>query len=182
MPASVHDFLANFQGGGLRPNRYLVVLTFPGSVSSATGGQPATKIGFTCKAATIPSSNMGVIDVPYMGRQVKVAGDKVWDDWTVQIILDNDLIGRQVFERWHDQILGFQSNVATPEFVNPSNYYAQAEVTLLDRADQPLQTYLVDSMFPSQVAEIQLGYDQNDQVAEQSVTFAINGWANGATT
>jgi len=182
MTASVHDFLANFSGGGLRPNRYEVVLTFPGPVSSAVGGNVAQKISFTCKAATIPATNMGVIDVPFMGRQVKVAGDKIWDDWTISVLLDNDLLGRRVFEVWHDMILAFDRNVATPEFVNPSNYYASAIVTLLDRADQPLQSYQVDGMFPTQVGEVQLGYDQNDQIAEQSCTFAINGWKSDVTT
>lgn len=179
MPASIHDFLANFQGGGLRPNRYEVILTFPGSVDAGTASK---KISFTCKAAAIPASNMGVIDVPYMGRQVKVPGDKVWDDWTVQIILDNDLLGRKVFERWHDQLLGFDSNVAQPNMINPSNSFATAIVNALDRADRVIATYTVKDMFPSQVGEVVLGYDQNDQVAEQPVTFAINGWESDVTT
>lgn len=179
MPASVHDFLANFQGGGLRPNRYEVILTFPASVDA---GQASKKVAFTCKAAAIPASNLGVVDVPYMGRQVKVPGDKTFDDWTVQIILDNDLLGRKVFERWHDQLLGFESNVAQDFMVNPSNAFATAVVNAMDRADRIIATYTVEDMFPSQVGEVTLGYDQNDQVAEQSVTFAINGWSSDVTT
>lgn len=182
--ASVRNFLANFQGGGLRPNRYEIIVTFPGPVVLPLGGarQTASKISFTAKAASIPTSNVGVIDVPYMGRQVKVAGDKTWDDWTVGILLDNDLIGRRAFEIWHDRILGFDSNVAIDPFVNPANYFARAEVHLLDRADRVLDTYTVEGIWPSNVGEVTLGYDQNDSVAEQSVTFAINGWSSAVTT
>lgn len=180
MTASVYDFLANFRGGGARPNRYEVILTFPQGVPNAVAA--ATKIGFTCTAATIPSSNMGVIDVPYMGRQVKVPGDKIFDDWSVSVLIDNDFLGRSVFERWHDMLLGFRSNVAQPQMVNPINAYARAIVNQLDRADNVIHTYEVEGMFPSQVGEITLGYDQNDQIMLQPVTFAINGWSSSVTS
>lgn len=177
MGASISEFLANFQGGGLRPNRYRVVMTFPSAIAGLGGSDASRKISYTCSAAAIPATNMGVIDVPYYGRQLKVPGDKVWDDWNVTIHLDNDMLGRNIFEDWHNAINGFQSNItANPALVNPSNVYANASVELLDRADQVLTVYEVTSMFPTLVSEITLGYDANDQIALQTVTFAINGW------
>lgn len=181
---SVQSFLANFTGGGLRPNRYQVVLSFPNDVLAAVGGGTATsnKISFTCKTASIPASTVGVVEAPFMGRQVKFAGDKTYDDWSLTVMLDTDLIGRHIFEAWHDQIMGFDSNVSTSDFVNPSNYMASGVVTLLDRSGAILETYTVESIFPSSVGEITLGFDQNDQIAEQQVTFAINGWSNTFTS
>lgn len=179
MTASISDFLANVPGGGYRPNRYNVVLTFPDGVANAI--QASTKIGFTCKTAALPSSTMGIVELPYMGRMAKVPGDKVWDDWTVSIILDTDFISRGVFESWHDLILGFSSNVASNGFANPSNAFAAAQVHALDRYDQQVQTYEIEGMWPTNVGEIALGYDSNDQVAEMSVTFAINGWKSKST-
>lgn len=179
MAASVNEFLANFQGGGARPNRYEVILTFPAGVG---GGTEATrKISFTCKAASIPASNLGVIDVPYKGRQVKVPGDRVFDDWNVTIILDNDFLGRNIFERWHNLINGNESNVATNGFINPSNAYARATVNQLDREDKIVATYDVEGMFPTLVGELTVGYDQNDMTMDQQVTFAINNWKSANT-
>lgn len=178
--SSVYDFLSNFRGGGYRPNRYRVILNFPGSVPGAQNA--ATKISFTCVAASIPSSNMGSVDLPYMGRPVKVPGDKIFDDWSVQILLDNDFLGRGIFERWHDQMLGFRSNVAQPQMVNPINAFASAIVQALDRNETIVREYRVEGMFPTQVGEITLGYDQNDQVAMQAVNFAINGWSSNFTS
>lgn len=176
MNPSISDFMANFKGGGLRPNRYKVIMTFPSAVAGFDP-QAAEKISYTCMAASIPSSNMGVIDVPYYGRQLKVPGDKIWDDWNVTINLDNDMKGREIFEQWHNAINGFESNVAQSDaLVNPSNVYANAQVFLLDRADKTLAVYRVEGMFPVQVGEVTIGYDQNDQIAQQQVTFAINGW------
>lgn len=172
--ASVSSFLANFRGGGARPNRYEVILTFPAGIP--LGLVASQKIAFTCSAAAIPSSNMGVVNAPFMGREVKLPGDKTFDDWTVQIMLDNDWLGRRVFERWHDMLLGFESNTASPGMLNPVNAYAKAIINQLDRADNVVATYEIEGMFPSQVGEITLGYDQNDQVMLQPVTFAVNNW------
>ena len=181
MAADVFTFLANFRGGGARPNRYEVQLTFPAGVPNAVFA--AEKISFTCMATSIPSSQMGVVgNVQYKGRPVKLAGDKTFDDWNVTVLIDNDWLGRSVFESWHDKILGFRSNVATPTMINPVNYFAKAVVNQLDRADRVIQSYEVEGMFPSSVGELALGYDQNDTVMQQTVTFAINGWSSNVTS
>lgn len=179
MAADIYGFLANFQGGGARPNRYRVIMTLPLSIPSKVVAE--TKISWTCQAAAIPGAIQGVVDVPFMGRQVKVPGDKIFEDWTVQIMLDNDFVGRSAFETWMDQILGFRSNLAQPANVNPINTFARAQVLCLDRADRVTQRYQIDGMFPINVGEVTLGYDQNDQIMLQPVTFAINGWSSLAT-
>lgn len=180
MTADVFTFLSNFRGGGARPNRYEVILTFPAGVPN--GIVASEKVSFTCSAASIPSSQMGIVNVPYKGRQVKVPGDKTFDDWNVSVILDNDWLGRSVFERWHDLILGFRSNVAQPQMINPTNAFARAIVLQLDRADNLVQRYEVEGMFPSSVGEVTLGYDQNDSVMLQPITFAVNNWSSQVTT
>lgn len=177
--ASVNGFIANFQGGGARPNLYNVVLTFPPSLPA---GLASVKASFTCKAASLPSSNMGMAQVPYMGRQVKLAGDKTFDDWTITIVNDTDFSVRDTFERWLDYINGHVSNVAFPGWGNPTNYFASAQVIQLDREDRPIKSYSMDAIFPLNVSEIQLGFDQNDVVEEFSVTLAVNYWRSNTTT
>jgi hypothetical protein len=176
---SINSFIANFQGGGARPNRYEVILTFPALVANPFA---TTKASYTCKASSIPSSNMGAVDVPYMGRAVKVAGDKTFDDCKFTIINDSDFSVRDTFERWVDRILGHDRNVAESGWENPSNYYANAVVRQLGRENQVLKEYTVEGIFPTQVGDIQLGYDQNDQVEEFQVTFAVNYWSAATTT
>lgn len=176
---SVNNFIANFQGGGARPNLYEVILTFPNAVTNPFA---TLKASYTCKAATIPSSIIGAIDVPYMGRAIKVAGDKTFDDWTVTIINDTDFAVRDTFERWLDAINGHEKNYASQGFENPSNYYANAAVRQMGRENQLLKEYFVEGIFPTNVGEIQLGFDQNNMVEEFQVTFAVNYWSSSATT
>lgn len=175
----VTDFVANFQGGGARPNLYNVIMTFP---FGTTANTTATKLSYTCRTASLPSSNMGIAMVPYMGRQVKIAGDKVFDDWTITVVNDADFVVRDAFERWLDRINGHMSNIAARGWSNPLNYLARAEIIQLDREDRDLKKYTMEGIFPTSVSEIQMGYDQNDMVEEFSVTLAVNYWSSDTTT
>lgn len=171
-------FISNFNGGGLRPNLYKVVLTFPNEVG---GNTAATKIGFSCKAATVPASTLGIVEAPYMGRVAKFAGDRTFDDWNITVMLDTDLVSRDAFETWSDLINGHISNVAIPGWGNPSNYMASAEVYLLNREGQTVRTYTLQGTFPILVGEIQLAWDNNNQIAELPITLAVQYWQSEAT-
>ena len=174
----VSSFLSNFNGGGLRPNLYKVVLTFPNEVG---GNTAATKIGFSCKATTVPASQLGICEAPYMGRVAKLAGDRIFEDWNITVMLDTDLVSRDAFETWSDLINGHVSNVAIPGWGNPSSYMASAEVYLLDREGNTLRTYNLRGTFPTNVGQIQLGWDMNNQISEMEVTLAVQDWQSEAT-
>ena len=175
MVASVYDFMANLDGGGARPNRYEVIFTFPQGLGSIKESQ---KISFTCRTASIPASTLGTATAYYKGREIKLPGDKTWDDWTVEIYIDADFVGRKVFEKWHESLLGFESNVTASGWQSPIRGLATAQVNQLDREDKVIASYTVQGIWPTNVAEIGLAYDNNDAIMTQSVTFAINGWKN----
>lgn len=174
MTAAISTFIAGFTGGGARPNRFMV------SFDTAPVSFPNSQI-IECKSATIPASNMGVIPLKYMGRTIKVPGDKQFDDWTVTFLNDTNFKLRHTFERWSNLILGHKSNIDqlitkdSPEGVL-SNYFGNATVTHLDRSDKPIAIYKLSKIWPTLVSEIQLSFDNDDQVEEFSVTFAVNEW------
>ena len=176
---NISNFIANMSGGGLRPNLFRVIITFPNEVG---GAQAAQKISFTCKAATLPASQLGVVNAPYMGRVAKFAGDRVFDDWNITVLLDTDLITRDAFEKWSDLVNGHVSNIAIPGWGNPSNYMASAQVELLNREGKAIRTYKIEGTWPINVGEVQLAWDSNDQIAELPCTMAIQYWSSEATT
>lgn len=176
---SINEFIANFQGGGARPNLYDVTLTFPFGIASPNTSRKAS---FSCKAASLPSSTLSPIILPYMGREVKVAGDRTFDDWTITILNDTDFDVRDAFERWVDAIGGAVSNLASPGFSNPTRYYANAIVEQMTTEGVPVKWYSMEGIFPINIAEIPLAYDANNQVEEFSVTLAVNYWVSTTTT
>lgn len=171
MPADIFGFLGNFEGGGARPNRYEVMLTFPTTIGSTSIAQ---KISFTCKATAIPGFNIGEAIVPYKGRQIKLPGDVVFNDWNVTVLLDNDFVGKTVFEDWLNMMNGWEANTTQEGYMAPSKIFGNGTINQLDREDNIIKTYEVQGIFPKDVGEIALGYDTNDTVMEQPVTFAVN--------
>ncbi len=177
MVADVNSFLNNFQGSGARSNRYEVMIGFPNflNIRDTTIQQ---KISFTCMAASIPASELGEAIVPYKGRQIKVPGDRTFGDWNVTILIDSDFMGRDVFETWSSGMLGNSSNlVKSANELNALQIFGQAQVNLLDRNDQIIKRYQITGMFPKSVSEVTIGYDQDNQVMQQQVSFAVNEWA-----
>ena len=163
MATNIHDFKQSFKGG-VRPNLFRCVI-------SHQVGIP--QIEFLCKAAQLPASTIGNVDVPFRGRQLKVPGDRTFGDWTVTILNDPQFVIRSAFEDWSANITHHAANIST---LNHSTVYGQAQVIQLGRNGEPLRTYRMEDIYPTEIAAIDLGMDTNDTVEEYGVTFAVNNW------
>lgn len=170
----IHDFIARFQGGGARPNLYMVRFNFPPGIEA---GDSSSK-SYLCKAASLPESTIGMVNVPFMGRSIKVAGDKEFADWTVTMLTDTDMDGRKSFERWMNLMNSHQLNLGVNA---PLAYYANLSVDMLGRNGEVIYTTDLKACFPINVGELTLGYDNNDAIAEYPVTFAVNYWTSDGT-
>ena len=163
MATNIHDFKQSFRGG-VRPN------LFRCNITHAVG---IPQMEFLCKAAQIPASTIGNIDVPFRGRQLKVPGDRTFTDWTVTILNDPDFAIRAAMEDWSAKINHHGANEST---LNHSNIYGNATVVQLGRQGNALRNYYMEDIYPTEIAAIELSMDANDTVEEYSVTFAVNNW------
>ena len=125
---TIDQFKAKLVGGGSRPNLFNVNLQFPTNAKPGTGNNDAD--AFLVKAAALPASNIGPIDVPFRGRILKVAGDRTFDTWTITILNDNSFALRGAFERWMNII---QRHEDGSGLVTPSSYMKDAFVWQLDQ-------------------------------------------------
>ena len=164
---SIHDFSSKFKGG-VRAN------LFECTVAPPFRQDMMTDFKFHCKATSLPASTIGNIDVPYRGRQLKVPGDRTFADWTVTVFNDSDMYIRGVFEEWMARMQDHWSNKA--DNMNP---YGKATVTQLRRDGTDIRTYSITSLYPTEVAAIDVAWDSNDAVEEYAVTFAVNHWVAG---
>ena len=76
MATKLSNFIQEI-GQGVKPNMFIVDIAFPTEVEGAGGD--ADMINLLCKSAALPASNLGVIEVPFRGRTVKIAGDRTFD-------------------------------------------------------------------------------------------------------
>jgi len=169
MSLAIDTFKGALTGGGARPNLFEVII--PGINVEGAGGT------ILCKGAALPASVVNSIDVPFRGRQLKVAGDRTFENWTITIINDTSFKSRALFEGWLNQINGHISGEGNPD---PLSYQQDLTVKQLGRDNSVLRTYTIVGAFPVNVAAIDLSYDSTDAVQEYTVEFAYQYWtANG---
>jgi hypothetical protein len=170
----VDDFKSKIRGGGARPNLFKATVNFP---TYAAGDVELTS--FMCKGAQLPSSVTNVIDVPFRGRQLKVAGDRTFEPWTVTIINDTDFAVRDSMERW---LNGINNHKANAGLTNPVDYQADLIVDQLDRDGNEIKTYNFRGAFPVNISNIELSYETVDTIEEFTVEFQIQYWESNTTS
>ena len=179
MPFTVQDFRSKLSRGGARQNLFEVILPFP----AVSGGASKTEqFSFMCKAASLPPEEIGVIPVPYFGRQIKVPGDRTFPEWSVTVINDEAFDLRDVFEQWSNAINGHFNNLRNPAalFANvgggASGYATTATVIQYGKTGDVLKEYDMVGMWPSAVTPQDLAWDANDQIEEFQVTWQYQWW------
>ena len=178
---TISNFKAALIGGGARPNLFEVELTtLPAGIS-----WDADSFRYMAKAATLPTSNIANIDVPFRGRIFKIAGDRTIDPWTVTIINDEGFKLRNAFEEWTDLIAKLDNNLGATD---PSAYMVNAKVYQLGRGSSPssktnggennavLKEYEFIDIFPTAVGAIDLSYDSTDTIEEFTVDFQVQSY------
>ncbi|AIX27772.1 tail tube monomer protein [Synechococcus phage ACG-2014f] len=168
---TLSDFKAKMTGGGARPNLFEVVLQFP--ISAPTDTDTLQKTRFLVKAAALPASNIGPIEVPFRGRVLKLAGDRTFDTWTITVLNDTDFSIRSAFEKWMNSMNRMEDATGTQD---PAFYQSDAYVYQLDRDGSTLRTYRFHDVFPNNLSSMDLNYETTDQIHEFTVEMQVQWW------
>jgi len=170
----VDDFKSKLRGGGARPNLFQATVNFP-----AYAGGDVELTTFLCEAAQLPGSVVGLITVPFRGRQLKIAGDRTFEPWTVTIINDTDFRIRDSMERWMN---GMNAHSANTGLTNPIDYQADLFVDQLDKDGTTLKRYNFRGCFPTNVAPIDLTYTSENEIERFTVEFQVQYWESNTTS
>lgn len=173
---TIADFRAALKGGGARANRFEVLVEFP---AFAGGADAIRKTPLLCTSTQLPGATIGVIEQPFRGRFLKLAGDRTYDEWTVSFLNDTDFAIRDAFERWHNGINGFTSNTG---ITAAADYMSTVVVYQLDNNDNRIKEYRLNMAWPSVIAPIEVGQDQTDTIQQFEVTFAYSDLGSNTTT
>ena len=170
----VDDFKSKLRGGGARANLFKVTLNYP-----AYAGGDVELSSLMCKAAQLPQSTVGSFPVNFRGRELKVAAERTFEDWTITIINDTDFGVRDPMERWMNGINGHAANTG---LVNPVDYQSDLIVEQLDRDESVIKRVNIRGAFPIVVSPIQLSYDTRGEIEQFDVTFSYQYWESNTTS
>jgi hypothetical protein len=169
---NINQFKANgLQFNGSRPSLFKVLLSAPAGV----GVNILPRSEFLVKAASLPAMSIDYIDVPYMGRKIKVAGDRTYQDWNVTVMNDEDFGLRAMFETWNNMMNVVVSNVLD-ESVAPSGYKVDMQVLQMTKTGDVARSYNFVGAFPYMIDAMPLGWEMTNQIGEFGVTFAYDWW------
>lgn len=172
MAFNINEFKSQLIGGGARPTLFQVQITNPILPIADF------KVPFMVKSAGLPASNLGSYVVPYFGRQVKYAGDRTFDPWTVTVINDEDFAIRNAMEAWSNAINSHDSNTRAL----PQTYKSNAVITQYSKDGRALRTYVFEGLHPITIDAIAMGWEAVDTIEEFTVTFQYDLWrVEGAT-
>ena len=170
----VDDFKSKLKGGGARSNLFNCRVNFP---AYALGDAELTS--FMAKAAQLPASVMETITVPFRGRQLKIAGDRTFEEWTITVINDTGFEVRNAMERWMNGINSHNENTG---FNDPASYQTDLAIDQLDKDGLVLKTYNFRSCFPTNIGAIDVSYENENQIEEFTVTFQVQYWESDTTS
>jgi len=186
---TIDDFKASVVSDFARPNLFQVDLNFPTGIINDASLSNFGK--FTVRAANLPSSQIGVIEVPFRGRVLKIAGDRTFEPWTITIMNDSNFVLRSAFELWANAIQAANENFTAAGTLgdesDSTGYFADMTVHQLARdlkdGDSPkvLKSYKFYNLFPSNISAIDLDYGNNDAVEEFTVELQVQYWTPLAT-
>jgi hypothetical protein len=181
---TLDDFKANVASDFARPNLFQVDLAFPTGIINNSGLIDLGK--FTVRAANLPSSQIGVIEVPFRGRVLKIAGDRTFEPWTITVQNDSGFAMRNAFELWSSSIQSYNENFTQAAGLGDADdatgYFADMVVHQLARdvknGESPkiLKSYKFYNVFPSNIAAIDLDFGNNDTIEEFTVELQVQYW------
>ena len=134
-----------------------------------------------CKTAQLPGSTVGVVPVQYFGRELKFAGNRTFQDWTITVINDEDFVIRNAMEQWMSSINSHAGNIRSSTAYVPSQYSTDAAVTQYGKQGDILKEYQFVGLFPVDIAPIDLDWGSNDSIEEYAITFAYQYWTSDTT-
>lgn len=172
MAFNINEMRSQLVYGGARQNLFQVRISNPANAAADL------KTPFMVQAAQIPESQLGIIPVYYFGRQMKLAGDRTFGDWTVTIINDEDFLIRNAMEEWSNKINRLERNVRDID-----RYKSNATVIQYAKDGSKIREYKFNGIFPSVISPIELDWASTDQIESFQVTFSYDYWTvSGGTT
>lgn len=172
---NVDRFKSALTSGGSRPNQFLVQLSFPTYVqgqSIAVARSP-----FLVNAAELPGQTINPAIVMYRGREIKMAGDRIFQPISFTVLNDQEMSIRNAIEQWMN---GMEDLINKFGRIQPSEYQRDIDIFQLDRNGNITKSYKLMDAFPMDISPVALSFDANDQISTFTVTFQYQTFTTSA--
>ena len=170
MAFDLESFRNKMQDGGARPSLFEMEIDFP----LPGRGFSTESARFLTKVSEIPGSTIGVITVPYFGRQLKIAGDRTFATLSVTVLNDEAYALRGQFEQWMNKIAKHDIAVGSTKL---DFYQVDLLLRQLKRGGGMSAQYRFHASFPTTLSTISLDWS-SEAIEEYTVEFQYQYWTS----
>lgn len=171
MAFNLDEFRNSMADGGARASLFDMSISFPG-----TG--PDRRATFQTKVSEIPGSTVGVIEVPYYGRKLKIAGDRTFATLSCTVLNDENYRLRKKFEDWMKRIANHDNARGATRL---DQYQTDLTLQQKRRNGSNAAYYFFRDAFPTSLGTIALDWSTTDTVEDYTVEFQYQYWENLVT-
>lgn len=173
---TIENFTTTFRNPA-RPNRFKIEIALPSFANTSGASQ---QISTFVKVASLPKSELGVVEVMHQGRTFPFPGDREFGDYSVQFYLEEDMKLRNVFESWNNSMNRFRANVSG---AGPADYKRDFNVQQLSYGSlSVLKKYKFIKAFPVSVSEVALDMEDKNGKSSFEVIFRYDRFETNSTS
>ncbi len=176
-----NSFVSKMSGGGARASLFQAFITINASLGEMPTATSKPDFSYICKGIQIPANIIGVTTVNYMGRAVKLPGNRTYEDLTTTVINDEGYAFRNQVENWMSKINSHAGNVrASTHTAKLSGYTGTMTLNTYTKAGV-LETdgWSFMNVFPTSLDQIDVNWEPNDAVMEYTINWAYDYWITG---
>lgn len=176
MPFDINTFRTEgLPQGGARPSLFEVQI--PGTLPVAASVNVPDAL-VRCQAASLPEFRGSSIDVYYMGRPIKVFGERTFVPWRVQVYNEIDFGLRDFFESWHNlpnTLVGNQAQFTDNILAVNGGYKLDGVIVRqLSRQLGVARSYVFFGMYPEIVGAVDLNWQDANRIETFDVQLAYD--------
>ena len=178
----------NKYNGLHKPSHFFVRIT-PPNFMGASSAEYNKDIELLCDATTLPGMHLDSVAIRPLGygNPENRPTDYVPGAIRLDFFVDNQGKVLEYFQKWMGNIVNFSRDIRKSsdgtklnyyEFAWPKEYEGQIQIYIVKPTEENknIIVYELDHAWPSNLGDLSLAWEMNDQVSKLSVTFAYNLW------
>ena len=164
---NVNTFTSKLKGGGARTNLMWCSMTPPQGIAGMSDWT------YLCKASQIPASTITAVEVPYFGRNVKVAGEsREFAPLTTTVVQDEGHAIYNGLVSWMSFLNAPMQNTSKAGiFAARNSYTTQITLQMYKKDGVKDQDWVFVNCWPSNMSPIDLNWDSVNTIQEFTVDW-----------
>ena len=154
--------LKKYLGGGLRKNKFLVELAYPGLNNE--------RFNCFCNTVSFPARTIQTVSASYRGHKLNMRSETDFgNEVELSLIDDSDFTVRKIFDKWLMALDSSSNDVSGIE-----QYQTELTIWQLDHKGSEVYGYTLSNVFPTNLGNITYDDSEQNTITGYTVTLTYS--------